>query len=184
MPKLPNTLVVLPYDPNWKAEFERIRAFLMEQIGDLVLEIRHVGSTSVPGLYAKPIIDIVAVMGSYEMFPSIVARLEKADFRHEGDLGIPGREVFKRLVPDDFMDYHFYVYAGDSEENRRHTRFRNALLRNPEIAEAYGNLKRKLIGEVNGDRVRYTDGKTAFIRDVMDRVNDDGELKDGGERAI
>ena len=65
MPKLPNTLAVLPYDPNWITEFERIRDYLMEQISDLVLEIKHIGSTSVPGLRAKPIIDIVAVMDSY-----------------------------------------------------------------------------------------------------------------------
>jgi len=64
MPKLPNTLVVLPYDPNWITEFERIRVYLMEQIGDLAIEIKHVGSTSVPGLCAKPIIDIVAIMES------------------------------------------------------------------------------------------------------------------------
>jgi GrpB-like predicted nucleotidyltransferase (UPF0157 family) len=54
MPKLPNTLIVLPYDPNWKTEFERIRDYLMEQIGDLVLEIKHVGSTSIPGLGRNP----------------------------------------------------------------------------------------------------------------------------------
>lgn len=109
MPKLPNTLVVLPYDPNWKTEFERIRDYLMEQIGDLVIEIKHVGSTSVPGLRAKPIIDLAAVMESYKVFPQIVSRLEKVGFRHECDLGIKEREVFKRLIPDDFMDYHFYV---------------------------------------------------------------------------
>ena len=135
MPKLPNTLIVLPYDPNWKIEFERIRDYLAEQIGDLVLEIKHVGSTSVPGLCAKPIIDIAAVMESYDMFPAIVARLEKVGFQHEGDRGIKERECFKRLIPDDFMDYHFYVYPKDSEENRRHTIFRNALLNNKSIVD-------------------------------------------------
>ncbi|GHU82084.1 hypothetical protein AGMMS50284_3360 [Clostridia bacterium] len=58
MPKLENTLIVLPYDPNWPCEFERIRDYLMQQIGDLVLEIKHIGSTSVPNLCAKPIVDI------------------------------------------------------------------------------------------------------------------------------
>ncbi len=77
MPKLQNTLVVLPYDQNWNTEFERIRDYLMEQIGDLVIEIKHVGSTSVPGLCAKPIIDIVAIMESYEVFPQIVRGLKR-----------------------------------------------------------------------------------------------------------
>ena len=169
MPKLPNTLIILPYDPNWKTEFERIRDYLMEQIGDLLLEIKHVGSTSVPGLCAKPIIDIVAVMESYEVFPQIVSRLENVGFRHEGDLGIKEREVFKRLIPDDFMDYHFYVYPKDSEENRRHTIFRNALLADKSIADEYGRLKMRLIEEVNGDRVLYTNSKSDFILGAIEK---------------
>jgi len=170
MPKLPNTLIVVPYDPNWKTEFERIRDYLMEQIGDLVLEIKHVGSTSVPGLCAKPIIDIVAVIESYDVFPEIVSRLEKVGYNHVGDQGIKECEVFKRLIPDDFMDYHFYVYPKNSEENRRQTIFRNALLNNKEIADEYGKLKMRLIGEVNGDRVLYTDSKTDFILRVINKA--------------
>ena len=170
MPKLPNTLIVLRYDPNWVTEFERIRDYLMEQIGDLVLEIKHIGSTSVPGLCAKPIIDIIAIMDSYDVFPAIVSRLEKAGFHHTGDQGINEREVFKRLVPDDFMDYHFYVCPKDSEENRRQTIFRNALLKNKALADEYGKLKIRLVEEVNGDRVLYTDSKTDFIVDVINKA--------------
>ena len=178
MPKLPNTLIVLPYDPNWINEFEKIRDYLTEQIGDLVIEIKHVGSTSVPGLCAKPIIDIVAIMESYKVFPLIVSRLERVGFMHEGDLGVKEREAFKRLIPDDFMDYHFYVCPRDSNEFRRQIRFRNALLKNPQFAEEYGKLKIRLIGEVNGDRALYTNSKADFVLDIMNRVNDDGELKD------
>ena len=170
MPKLPNTLIVLPYDPNWKIEFERIRDYLMEQIGDLVIEIKHVGSTSIPGLCAKPIIDIVAVMESYDVFPAIVSRLEKVGFQHEGDGGIKEREVFKRLIPDDFMDYHFYVCPKDSEESRRQNIFRNTLLNNKDIADEYGKLKMRLVEEVNGDRVLYTDSKTDFILGVINKA--------------
>ena len=176
MPKLQNTLIVLPYDPNWAREFQCIRDYLMGVIGDLVLEIKHVGSTSVPGLCAKPIIDIVAIMESYDVFAQIVARLEAVGYQHEGDQGIKECEVFKRLVPDDFMDYHFYVCPKDGEENRRHTRFRNALLKNPQIAEEYGKLKQRLISEVGGNRVLYTDSKTDFIVGVMNSVDDDGNL--------
>ena len=176
MPKLSNTLIILPYDPNWKTEFERIRDYLLEQIGDLVIEIKHVGSTSVPGLCAKPIIDIVAVMESYDVFPAIVERLEKVGFQHEGDGGIKEREVFKRLIPDDFMNYHFYVYPKDSEENRLQTIFRNAMLNNKDIADEYGKLKMRLIKEVNGDRVLYTDSKTDFIVGVINKAIQEGAL--------
>ena len=176
MPKLPNTLIVLPYDPNWITEYERIRDYLMEQIGDLTLEIKHVGSTSVPGLCAKPIIDIVALMESYDVFPAIVARLEKVGFKHNGNQGIKEREVFKRLIPDDFMDYHFYVCPKDSEESHRQTIFKNALLNNKNIADDYGKLKMRLVDEVNGDRVLYTDSKTDFILRVIDNA-----IKEGAE---
>jgi GrpB-like predicted nucleotidyltransferase (UPF0157 family) len=171
MPKLPNTLVVLPYDPNWKTEFERIRDFLTELIGDLTVEIRHTGSTSVPGLCAKPIIDIIAVIESYEVFPQIVSRLEKAGYRHEGNLGIRGREVFKREFPDEFMDYHFYVCPKDSQELRCQIIFRNALLADSSLAEAYGRLKIRLIEEVNGDRELYTNSKTEFVVGVIEKAN-------------
>jgi GrpB-like predicted nucleotidyltransferase (UPF0157 family) len=176
MPKLSNTLIVVPYDPNWIIEFERIRDYLLEHIGDLVLEIKHVGSTSVPGLCAKPIIDIVALMESYDIFPEIVARLEKVGFQHEGDGGIKEREVFKRLVPDDFMNYHFYVCPKDSEENRRHTIFRNALLNTKDSADEYGKLKMRLIEEVNGDRVLYTNSKTDFILGVINKAIEEGAI--------
>ena len=175
MPKLANTLVILPYDPNWVTEFERIREFLLGIIGDLVLEIKHVGSTSVPGLCAKPIIDIVAMMESYAVFPQIVSRLEAAGFVHTGDGGIKEREVFKRLISDDFMDYHFYVYPKDSEENRRQTLFRDALLADKATADAYGALKRRLVEEVGGDRALYTDSKTDFILGVINRAIKEGQ---------
>jgi GrpB-like predicted nucleotidyltransferase (UPF0157 family) len=174
MLKLPNTLIIVPYDPSWITEFERIRDYLMGQIGDLVLEIKHVGSTSVPGLCAKPIIDIVALIESYDVFPTIVARLEKVGFQHNGDQGIKEREAFKRLVPDDFMDYHFYICPKDSEENRRQTIFRNALINNKNIADEYGKLKMRLVEEANGDRVLYTDSKTEFILSVIDKAIKEG----------
>jgi len=174
MPKLPNTLIVLPYDPNWKIEFERIRSYFSEHIGDLALEIKHVGSTSVPGLCAKPIIDIIAIIESYDVFPEIVSRLEKIGYKHVGNQGIKEREVFKRLIPDDFMDYHFYVCAKNSEENRRQTIFRDTLLQNKGIADEYGKLKMRLINEVNGDRVLYTDSKTDFILGVINRAIQEG----------
>jgi len=170
MPKLSNTLIVLPYDPKWVTEFERIRDYLTKHIGDLVLEIKHVGSTSVPGLAAKPIIDIIAVMESYDVFPTIVARLEKIGFQHQGDQGIKEREAFKRLILDDFMDYHFYVCPKDSEELRRQTIFISELLNSKSIADEYGRLKMRLIEEVNGDRLLYTESKTDFIVSVMNNA--------------
>ena len=79
MPKLQNTLVILPYDPNWKTEFERIRDFLMDHIGDLILRL-NISAVLRFQACAKPIIDLVAVIESYDVFPQIVSRLEKSVF--------------------------------------------------------------------------------------------------------
>ena len=160
----------IAFDTNWKTEFERIRDYLMEQIGDLVLEIKHVGSTSVPGLCAKPIIDIIMIIDSYDVRPEIVARLEKVGFQHKGDGLIKERDVFTRFISDDFMDYHLYMCPQNSKELHRQTVFRNALLNNKDIADEYGKLKMRLIGEVNGDRVLYTDSKTDFILGVINKA--------------
>lgn len=113
-------------------------------------------------------------MDSYTVFAQIVNRLEKVGFKYEGDLGINGREVFTRIISDDFMDYHFYVYTKDCEENARHSKFRNALFRNPKIAQDYGVLKTRLIEEVDSDRELYTNSKTDFILWVLNNTDDDG----------
>jgi GrpB-like predicted nucleotidyltransferase (UPF0157 family) len=174
MSKLQNTLIILPYDPNWIFEFKRIQKYLLEHIGDIVLDIKHMGSTSIPGLAAKPIIDIIAVIESYDIFPEVISRLNKIGFQHQGDQDIKEREVFKRNIADDFMDYHFYVCPKDSEENRRQTIFRNYLLNNKDVADEYGKLKMRLVEEVNGDRVLYTDSKTDFIFGVINKAIQEG----------
>ena len=176
MPKLSNSLVILPYDPNWKNEFERIRNYLMEHIGDLVLNIRHMGSTSVPGLAAKPIIDIIAVIESYDVFPEIVVRLSRIGFIHQGDQGINEREAFKRNIADDFMEYHFYVCPKTSEELKRQMLFIEYLRSNKETADKYGELKRNLIDEVKGDRVLYTESKTEFIFNILNKAHIMGNI--------
>ena len=102
------------------------------------------------------------------------ARLAADGFYHDGDSGIKERETFTRLIPDDFMDYHLYVCPQDSLEYRRHTIFRNALLRNEDIADAYGMLKMRLIEEADGDRVFYTASKTDFINGVINQAIEEG----------
>lgn len=98
-----------PYNSKWKEEFGKIKAMLTDYIGDLVISIEHVGSTSVEGLAAKPIINIDIVFDSYDIFPIITQRLNTIGFIHEGDNGIKGREAFKRSYEDEYMPYHLYA---------------------------------------------------------------------------
>src|SRR5262245_7057698 len=132
-------VVVTAYDPEWPRMFESFREVYQRALGELALAIEHVGSTSVAGLAAKPIIDIDVVIPSRNDLPSAVMRLALLGYRHEGDVGVPGREAFGRdgdeEVPRDgsgrrWPAHHLYVCALDSKELERHLKFRNWLRSN------------------------------------------------------
>ena len=130
-------VIVLPYDEAWKDDFEKIRAELADALGDLALRIEHVGSTSVPGLSAKPVIDIDVVIKDNTVLNDAVAALAKIGYFHEGDLGIKGREAFGYEGKVHLKKHHLYVCAQDSEELKRHIAFRDHLRSNPDaVAES------------------------------------------------
>ncbi len=158
---------VHPYDPAWKTVFLELQAMLQGILGDLALSIEHVGSTSVEGLAAKPIIDIDVVMESYEAFSAIVERLAAAGYEHRGDLGIAGREAFKRTFEDGFMSYHLYVCPKDGEELRRHLALRDYLRTHPDARDAYGALKMANAEKFRYDIDGYIEAKGPFIRDIL-----------------
>ena len=89
------SVVVVPYDEAWKSAFEQIKEELKRAIGDLMIGIEHVGSTSVEGLSAKPCIDIDVIIKDYAVFDSVVSQLETIGYIHEGNLGIQDREAFR-----------------------------------------------------------------------------------------
>jgi len=160
------TIAVEPYDPEWPAAFERIKDWLWPQVSDLALDIVHVGSTSVPGLAAKPIIDFAIVMESYDIFPALKARLESLGYRHEGDRGIPTREVFKG-GPSGFMEYHMYVCPQDGPEYCRGLLFRDWLREHDGDRDAYADLKRKNAERYPHDIDAYIEGKSDFVEGIL-----------------
>jgi GrpB-like predicted nucleotidyltransferase (UPF0157 family) len=153
------------YDAQWPYLFSRIEGELREQLGALVLAIEHVGSTSVPGLAAKPIIDIDVVIASAYQFPPVKDRLERFGYIHEGPCGLPDREAFRCVI--DFPAHHLYVCETDACSLKEHLRLRNALRQNPKLAAEYAALKRSLADHYRHDRVAYTETKSGFIRSVL-----------------
>lgn len=135
------TVIVLPYDPQWRADFEAIRAELQEAVGELALSIEHVGSTAVEGLSAKPIIDIDLVISDASALPLAVERLGKAGYVHEGDLGIEGREAFRYSGKPHLRTHHLYVCPRDSKELFRHITFRDFLRTHPDAVRQYSQVK-------------------------------------------
>lgn len=107
-------VVVEPYNKAWKQDFQNIKEELTSALGDLALRIEHVGSTSVEGLSAKPIIDIDVVIEDRNLLNSVIGALAKIGYIHEGDLGIAGREAFKYEGKEHLRKHHLYVCAVDA----------------------------------------------------------------------
>ena len=158
-------IVIREYDPAWQRLFERLRQRLLFVLGGLAVAVEHVGSTAVPGLAAKPVVDIDAMVASAEDVSLAIERLERAGYRHEGDLGIPGREAFE--PPADAPRHHLYVLAADSEQLRRHLAFRDYLRAHPEEASTYAALKREAARRFGADRRAYTDAKKGFVERAL-----------------
>ena len=134
-------VIVLPYARDWKDAFQKIKVEIEEAIGDLMIGIEHVGSTSVEGMSAKPCIDVDVIIRDYTVFHDVVSRLSAIGYMHEGDLGIMGREAFDYSDKPHLMTHHLYVCPQDSEELRRHIVFRDFLRSNTEARRRYSAVK-------------------------------------------
>ena len=163
-------VVVLPYDEAWKKDFEEIKAELMAVLDGLVLSVEHVGSTSVPGLAAKPIIDIDVIVEDTDCFEKVKTALETIGYQHEGDLGIPGREAFKYHGKEHLRKHHLYVCAKDSDELKRHLSFRDYLRTHPEAVKEYGRIKEEGARLYPNDIDSYIEYKAPFIENIYEQI--------------
>lgn len=164
MPKI----AVVDYDPTWPGTFERLRAGIWPHISDVAAGIEHVGSTSVPGLAAKPVIDMTIVVPDPPAMRVVVARLAGTGYRHRGDLGGPGREAFER--PEGTPAHHLYACVTGNDGLRNHITHRDRLRSHPEAAKEYGRLKRELAEQIAEDIDGDVDGKTEFILAILARA--------------
>lgn len=134
-------VVVVPYDEQWKRDFLEIKSELQDALGDLALRIEHVGSTSVEGLSAKPIIDIDVVIEDEARFGAVTAALAGIGYEHQGDLGITGREAFRYDGKDHLRKHHLYVCQKESPELKRHLAFRDYLRSHADAVREYSRIK-------------------------------------------
>ncbi|MDP9364356.1 MAG: GrpB family protein [Chloroflexota bacterium] len=168
----PDPVVLVDADPAWPGTFTRIRERVASALGDLTLAIDHVGSTAVPGLPAKPIVDVDVVVPVGGVSEAI-ERLATLGYVHRGDLGVAGREAFAR--PPGTPPHHLYVCARDAPECRRHLVFRDYLRAHPDVALAYADLKKELARRFRDDRAAYSQAKSAFVEDVLRRAGAGGD---------
>ncbi|MGG5738159.1 MULTISPECIES: GrpB family protein [Bacillus cereus group] len=171
-------ITIEEYSTKWESEFNKLQTLINDVMEDSILSIEHVGSTSIKGLTAKPILDIDIVIEDYKFFPEVVKKLETIGYYHQSEWSFKGREAFGRkdaFVPWNeentvWMEQHLYVCDKNSEELRRHVAFRDYLREHADVAIEYGRLKEKLARE-SKSRTGYSGGKAVFITNILEKIN-------------
>ena len=164
-PEQMRQVVVTPYNPAWPAQFDAEAARLRALLGDLVVAIHHVGSTSVPGLAAKPVIDIMPIVAEIEAVERYLTGMAELGYAPRGEYGLPGRRYFAKDT-DGVRSHHVHMYGADNPEVVRHLAFRDYLCAHPAVTQEYGALKEALAQRHPDDIGAYMDGKDGFIKAV------------------
>jgi GrpB-like predicted nucleotidyltransferase (UPF0157 family) len=160
---LPAEVIVVPYDAEWPRWFGTVRDRIAPSLVGVATAIEHVGSTSVPGLAAKPIIDIDVIVERIAVGEA-VHRLANLGYRHRGDLGITDREAFDH---DFDVRHNLYVCVTNSAALRNHLALRDALRNDAVLMAEYGALKSRLAAQYPNDIAAYVRGKSALIERVL-----------------
>jgi GrpB-like predicted nucleotidyltransferase (UPF0157 family) len=164
---LQNYVVISP--PNhtaWRAEFERTALQLGQVLGNNMAIIHHIGSTAIPGIYAKPIIDLMPTVYDISLVEACVPAMEALGFEYLGEFGLPGRRYFRKNDAQEHRTHNVHMYQADNPEALRHIIFRDFMIAHPAHAQAYSDLKRTLAQAHPGDIQAYMDGKDAFVKEM------------------
>lgn len=178
------SITIVDYNPEWKEWFENLKEVFVSVLEDYILDIQHVGSTSIEGLAAKPIIDIDIISENCDMIPLIVEKLRHLGYVHLGEMGIIDRHAFRRTsdqTPQNGSDetwhkHNLYVCPQHSISLQNHLTFRDYLRSNPDKIIEYGDLKRKIVAENPNDINRYCELKTPFITEILRLAGFDGDV--------
>ena len=156
-------ITVLNYDPEWSLKYVRERDKITEILKDNCISIYHIGSTSVPELAAKPIIDIMPVVESLDAVDAVASEFEKIGYVYMGEYGITGRRYLYKGANE--HTHHIHIFSKNDNENiTRHLAFRDYLNKHDDVKEAYANLKKELAKKYPNDIEGYCDGKDAFVK--------------------
>lgn len=162
------TVEVVAYDDRWPEMFREEAAKIREAVGGAVRDIHHIGSTSVPGMAAKPILDILVEVDRIESVDARCSRMESLGYEARGENGIPGRRYFCK--GGDKRTHHVHVFQQGSDEVIRLLAFRDYLMAHPAEAAAYRDLKRRLAERFPADIAAYVAGKDAFVKALEQRA--------------
>ncbi len=154
----------MPHSPGWAAEFRAETERLTAVLGDEVVAIHHIGSTAIPGISTKPVIDVLLEVREVERLDDLGPDMAALGYEGRGEFGLPGRRYFARNT-DGRRTHQIHAYATGNPELERHLAFRDYMISHPENAQAYSRLKVSLAKEAT-DIQGYMDGKDAFIKEM------------------
>jgi GrpB-like predicted nucleotidyltransferase (UPF0157 family) len=162
---MPSLYTFTDYSPDWPLAFEQAAAQLRSLLGDDLVAIHHIGSTSVPGLAAKPIIDLLPVAQSIAAIEAKIPQMEAAGYRAWGEYGLPGRCYFTR-DQDGYRTHNIHIYGQGDPDIERHLAFRDYLRAHPNVRDEYAAVKWAAYAQYPADIDGYSDSKHDWIRTI------------------
>lgn len=159
---------VVPHDPRWRNAFEAEAKRVGAALGESVVAIRHIGSTAIPNIYAKPVVDLLVEVKDVTEVDRRSSAMKSLGYEVMGEYGIPDRRYFRRDNQEGVRTHNIHAFETGSAELERHIAFRDYMIAHPEDAQRYSELKRKLAEEHPQNIDGYMDGKDSFIKE-MDR---------------
>ena len=159
---------VVPHAPRWRDAFEAEAKYVAAALGENVVAIHHIGSTAIPNIYAKPVVDLLVEVGDLTAVDRQSAAMESLGYEVMGEYGIPGRRYFRKDNREGSRTHNIHAFEAGSAEVVRHLAFRDYMTAHPGDAQRYSELKRRLAKEHPQSIDGYMDGKDGFIKE-MDR---------------
>jgi GrpB-like predicted nucleotidyltransferase (UPF0157 family) len=159
-------IIISDYNAEWPDLFIKEKSLILSETGKSLLSLDHIGSTSIPGLAAKPVIDMLGCIEKFSLDPDCLAPLLRLGYEYKGEHGIPERLFFSKQT-NGMRSHHLHVVQQGNPFWDEHILFRDYLRANPEIAQNYENLKRDLAQKFHNDRLAYVNGKDEFIKNVL-----------------
>lgn len=161
---------VVPYKPNWRVAFENESKQVAVALGDNVVAVHHIGSTSIPTIYAKPIIDMLVEVREIAKVDEQNSVMQALGYEVMGELGIPGRRFFRKDNEAGIRTHHVHTFEVNSAQVKRHLTFRNYMRVHAEDAQKYSELKQELAKKYPNDIEGYMDGKDEFIKEMDNKA--------------
>ncbi len=157
---------VVPHDLKWRDLFDVESKSVTDALGKNVVAVHHIGSTAIPNIYAKPVIDLLVEVKDIIQVDGQHSAMESLGYKVMGEFGIPGRRFFRKDNHEGVRTHHIHIFEIASAQVERHLAFRDYMLAHPEDAQKYSELKRELARRYPQNIDKYMDGKDGFIREM------------------